>query len=70
MFERSIKLRLIEYKAVITNIPASSASILSFVWMMPVKAPAAPPASNDIGIIKKGFHCFISNKAVTTAPNV
>ena len=68
MLERPNKLRLIEYNAVITKIPASKASILSFVWIIPVNAPAIPPAINTTGIAKKGFSCAGNIKAELLPP--
>lgn len=65
-----ITCRFIEYKAVITSIPASKGLILNFVCIKPVVEPARSPATNAARLAIRGFAPLAINADAVAAPNV
>src|SRR5699024_9793974 len=63
-----IILKLIEYSAIIINIPDKSAFIFPFVCRIPVIQPAKNPAKVPIIVAINGGNPFIIETAATAAP--
>ena len=60
--------KLMEYKPVITKIPANNPGIFNFVCNIPVTNPATNPATKDNIVALKGFPPFTIHCAAIAAP--
>ena len=60
--------RFTENRAVMVMMPASRFRTPSFTWTTPVKRPASPPTSREMGSVSQALTPRVISTAVTAAP--
>ena len=60
--------RFTENRAVMVMMPASRFRTFSFTWTTPVKRPARPPTTREMGSVSQALTPLVISTAVTAAP--